>query len=105
MGKLDPALLTILITAGAGLLTALAQLAVALAGYFRSKANAAILTGNTAKLDENTAITKATAISTDGIVTKLIGVTKDASFAEGQKSEVDKQASIQSAVDAARKNP
>jgi hypothetical protein len=100
MGHIDPALLTILITAGAGLLTALAQLCVALAGYFRSKSERAALS---AKLDENTAVTKATQISTDGLVTKLVGTATAAAYAKGQKDQVDKQTDINTAVTAAKK--
>lgn len=55
MGHIDPALLTILITAGAGLITALAQLCVALAGYFKSKSDRANIAQ---QLVENTGITK-----------------------------------------------
>jgi hypothetical protein len=98
MGHLDPALLTVIITAGAGLLTGLAQLSVALAGYFRSKSERASISS---KLDQNTAITQQTAKATDGIVSQLVASTKQASFAEGVKDQVDKQAAIQAAVDAA----
>jgi len=57
---LDPSLMTILITAGAALLTALAQLAVALAGYLKSKSNAAALA-------ENTILTKESAKKIDEV--------------------------------------
>jgi hypothetical protein len=50
MGHIDPALLTQLITAAVALLTGLSTLAVALAGYFKSRSNAV-------KLDENTKMT------------------------------------------------
>jgi hypothetical protein len=91
MGHVDPAVIT-------QLLIALATLATALAGYFKSRSNSS-------KLDVNTAITKATQTSTDGIVTKLVGVASDAAYAAGQKDQVDKQADIKTAVDAARKAP
>jgi hypothetical protein len=98
MGHLDPALLTVLITAGAGLLTGLAQLSVALAGYFRSKSERASIIS---KLDDNTAITKNVQLATDGKMDQMLSLTKAASFAAGQKDQVDKQTDISAAVNAA----
>jgi hypothetical protein len=98
MGHIDPALMTVLITAGAGLITGLAQLCVALAGYYRSKSERAAIT---AKLDENTAITKDVKISTDGKMDQMLGLAKTAAFAAGQKDQVDRQTDITAAVDAA----
>jgi hypothetical protein len=94
MGHLDPALTAQLITAAIGLLTGLGTLAVALAGYFRSKANSA-------KLDENTALTRDVKVSTDGKMDQMLSVVHGAAFAAGQKDQVDKQTVIQAAVDAA----
>lgn len=67
----------------------------------RKTDNAAVTTG--AKIDANTIITKATQASTDGIVAKLVGASSDAAYAAGKKDQVDKQADIQAAVDAATK--
>lgn len=76
MGQhIDPALMTVIITAGAGLLTGLAQLCVALAAYFKSKANSAALA-------ENTALTKETHEATNSTITKLVEVVGEKAAAE-----------------------
>jgi hypothetical protein len=98
VGHIDPALLTQLITAAIALLTALGTLFVALAGYLKSKSNSD-------KLDHNTRITEETSKATDGIVSQLVASTKQSSFAAGQKDQADRQTDIQTAVDAAKKDP
>jgi hypothetical protein len=113
MSHIDPALLTQLITAVIGALGALGALFVALAGLIRSKANAASIQKTNAKLDDNTALTVATSSQVqqntkaqeathEAINSKmdaLLKVTKDASFAAGQKAQVDKQAAADAAKD------
>jgi hypothetical protein len=97
MSTIDPVLLSQLVTAGIGLITAFATLCVAIAGYLKSKSNSA-------KLDVNTAITQATHESTNGKMAELVAVVKQSAFAAGQKDQVDREANRQPAVDAAKES-
>jgi hypothetical protein len=104
MSNIDPTLITLLV--GTGLLASVSQLILAFAAFIRQKANKVELSAKidvaSAKVDDNTVITKATQASTDGIVAKLVGASSDAAFKAGQKDQVDRQAEIQNAVDAAK---
>jgi hypothetical protein len=60
---------------------------------------------NGTKLDTSNALGQKTHDMVDGQTKALIKVTGDASFAAGQKDQVDRQTTIQTAVDAARKEP
>jgi hypothetical protein len=69
--NIDPALMTVLVTAGAGLITGLAQLSVALAGYLKSKANAQALVETNKKIDVNTNLTADIHKVTNGPLTAM----------------------------------
>jgi hypothetical protein len=111
MSHLDPALLTQLITAIIGALGALGALFVALAGYFKSKSNASSIAATNAKVDDNTKLTAATSARVEqntkaqeatheAINSKmdaLLKVTRDSSFAAGQKDQADKQTAANAA--------
>ena len=105
MGHLDPALTTILWTAGAALLTALAQLAVALAGYIKSKANSVSLAKANDKLDVNTTLTADIHKVTNGPLSAMsqnvtaLATQADANAAEARSTAL--AAKVQAAVDAA----
>jgi len=60
---------------------------------------------NGQKADANNTLTQKTHDMVDGQTKTLIQVTGDAKFAAGQKDQVDKQAEIKTAVDAAKKAP
>lgn len=82
MKGIDPALLTQLVTAIIAVLTGLGTLCVALASYFKSKANSAKLDASAQKLDENTKLTQAavdnhadTITKLDSLATKVVVVT------------------------------
>jgi hypothetical protein len=100
VGTIDPTLLTVLVSSG--ILTGLAQLFVAIAGYIRGANERAVIA---AKVDANTAITASTHEATDGKMAELLALTKSAAFKDGQKDQVDKQNDINTAVDAANHKP
>lgn len=60
---------------------------------------------NGQKADANNVLTQKTHDAVNGQTDALLKVTGDARFAAGQKDEADKQADIQTAVNAAKKAP
>jgi hypothetical protein len=102
MSKIDPALLTLLVSSG--LLAALVQIAVAVATYLRAKADS--LKADLArqalsqKIDDNTVLTKQTQAATDGMKDHLVALASAAAFTAGKKDQVDRQNEIQAGIDA-----